>query len=236
MRQAVRFPFYAYGRPRIYGLSGNMLIDGPVKSGMIVFNHSMDRIGAPSLMSVQSEICNRGTIIFKGSCDIGTGNKIYVYETGKLTLGAYTRITDMCNVGCFTTIEMGDQSWLTHRGQMMDSNYHFLANFNKRIIPAYTAPIKIGTNCWIGNSTTVVGGTVLPDYTIVGSNSLVNKSVRDIPENSIIGGIPAKLISTGFRRVNNRELEQFLLHNLIIYPEAVYQMPEDMTMDDVSRL
>lgn len=70
MRQAVRFPFSAYGRPRIYGLSGNMLIDGSVKPGMIVFNYSMHRFGAPSLMSVQSEICNRGTIIFKGSCNI----------------------------------------------------------------------------------------------------------------------------------------------------------------------
>ena len=70
MRQAIRFPFYAYGRPRIYGLSGNMLIDGPVKPGMILFNHSMHRFGAPSLMSVQSEICNRVIIICKGSCDI----------------------------------------------------------------------------------------------------------------------------------------------------------------------
>lgn len=47
-----------------------MLIDGPVKPGMIVFNHSMHRFGAPSLMFVQSEICNRETIIFKGSCNI----------------------------------------------------------------------------------------------------------------------------------------------------------------------
>ena len=47
-----------------------MLIDSPVKPEMIVLNHSMDRFGAPSLMSVQSEICNRETIIFKGSCNI----------------------------------------------------------------------------------------------------------------------------------------------------------------------
>ena len=47
----------------------------------------------------------------------------------------------------------------------------------------------------------------MPDFTIVASNSLVGKDYSDIPESSMIGGIPAKLIATGFRKVENSKIE-----------------------------
>lgn len=77
---------------------------------------------------------------------------------------------------------------------------------NDSTIPTDSAEIYIGRNCWICNTTTVTGGAYLPDFTIVGSNSLVNKDFSEIPERSLIGGVPAKYISTGFLRVDNKEL------------------------------
>ena len=65
-----------------------------------------------------------------------------------------------------------------------------------------TKPIIIGNYCWICNSTTITGGAVIPDKTIVASNSLVNKNFSSLPPASIIGGIPAKHIKTGFRRLD----------------------------------
>lgn len=233
LNQAIKLPMFVYGRPRIYATSGSMRIEGKVKTGMIQFN--VVRAGAPSLMSIQSEFYNRGTIKFHGNSEIGTGNRIVVSKKGILSLGNFTKISDMCNIGCFSLIDIGELTRIAHRCQLLDSNYHFVANFNKMNIAHHTYPIKIGSNCWIGNSTTIAGGTVLPDYTIVGSNSLVNKSVKNIPENSIIGGIPAKLIATGFRRVNNsdveRELWQFFANN----PDSLYPMQKDMSQDYVSK-
>lgn len=53
--------------------------------------------------------------------------------------------------------------------------------------------------------------------------------MSSIPEESIIGGVPAKFISTGFRRVENslfnKEIHQFFHHN----PNAKsYPLPESI--------
>lgn len=47
-------------------------------------------------------------------------------------------------------------------------------------------------------------GTVIPDHTIVSSNSLCNKDYSDVPQFSIIGGIPARLISCNKKRCNDK--------------------------------
>ena len=232
LRQALFFPVWCYGRPRIYGLSGTMKVEGKVWPGMIRFNQV--KYAAPSNMAVQSEILNRGNIIFKGQGLIGTGTKIVVERYAQLEIGKNFKITDMCNIGCFKKIDIGEQSWIVHRCQVLDSNYHFVANFNKRIVPQYSAPITIGKGCWICNSSTVTGGTVLPDYTIVGSNSLVNKDFSNIPESSIIGGIPAKLIATGFRKVEDSRIEHEISQFYQTHPDGVFSIPEHATPDEYS--
>ena len=204
LKQAIKFPIFVYGRPRFYGLSGTMKIEGKIKPGMIKFNVTLP--GAPSNMSTQSEIFNNGTIIFKGKGEIGTGTKISTSFRATLQIGRNFRIADYCNITCSTQITIGEQNRIAHRCQIIDSNYHFIANFNKKIIPRYSRPISFGKGCWICNSSTITGGTILPDYTIIGSNSLVNKDFSTVPDSSIIGGIPAKLIATGFRKVENSHI------------------------------
>lgn len=136
LKQALRLPIFVYGRPRIYGLSGNIFIKGKVNVGMIKFN--VNRPGAPSLQSVQSELVNHGTIVFHGYGEIGTGNKLYVGKGALLEIGNNFKITDFVNIGCLKNIFIGEQSWIVHRCQIFDSNYHFIANFEKRIIPVST--------------------------------------------------------------------------------------------------
>lgn len=233
-RQAWRLPIFVYGRPRIYGLSGSMEVIGKVSSGMIRFNQN--KPFAPSNMAVQSEILNEGKIIFHGKGLIGTGNKVCVASHAILDIGENFKITDMCNIGCYSEISIGAQSRIVHRCQILDANYHYVANFYKRVVPRWTHPIKIGKGCWICNTTTVTGGTVLPDYTIVASNSLVGKDYSDIPESSMLGGIPAKLIATGFRRVENSKLERKIAAYYRENPHGLYQIPDDESMDRYSDL
>ena len=51
--------------------------------------------------------------------------------------------------------------------------------------------IRIGNNCWIGSGVVFLDGTILGDGCVVAANAVVTKS---FPDNSVIGGIPAKLI------------------------------------------
>lgn len=63
--------------------------------------------------------------------------------------------------------------------------------------------IKIGNNCFIGEGAIILYGVTLANNIVVAAGSVVTKSFCD--ENIIIGGNPAKVISSwSFFRENNK--------------------------------
>ena len=52
-------------------------------------------------------------------------------------------------------------------------------------------PILIQSNAWIGGNVTILPGVTIGKNAIVAAGSVVNK---DVPDNTIVGGIPAKVI------------------------------------------
>lgn len=230
IKQAIRFPIAVYGRPKFYCLSGNIILKGKIKFGMLKFNTS--KPGRPSFQNLQSELCNLGTIVCQSGY-IGCGNKIFVGNAAKLEIGDDIGITDMVNIGCLNHILIGNRVSITQRCQIMDSNYHLIADFRNGVVQNDTRPVQIGNGCWIGNSSTVNGGSNLPNFTIVASNSLVNKSSYEIPENSIIGGIPAKLIATGYRRIYKEEFINSVRLHYCKYSNT-FKIPQSWEIDECS--
>lgn len=56
---------------------------------------------------------------------------------------------------------------------------------------SYTKPITVGNDVWIGGNVTVIGGVHIGNNVIVAAGAVV---VKDVPDNSIVGGVPAKVI------------------------------------------
>lgn len=54
-----------------------------------------------------------------------------------------------------------------------------------------SAKVKIGNNVYFGNNCTVIKGVTIGDNCIIGTGSIVTK---DIPSNSVVAGVPAKVI------------------------------------------
>lgn len=54
-------------------------------------------------------------------------------------------------------------------------------------------PILIKKNAWIGANATILQGVTIGENAIVASGSVVSK---DVPDNTIVGGIPAKFLKT----------------------------------------
>lgn len=55
------------------------------------------------------------------------------------------------------------------------------------------ADVYIGENCFIAVGSTIMPGVTIGDQVIVGAGSVVTK---DVPSNTIVAGIPAKIIKT----------------------------------------
>ena len=72
----------------------------------------------------------------------------------------------------------------------------FYADFNHGLPPAerqttYPAPIVLGKNVWVGSNSTILQGVTIGDNAVVGAGAVVTK---DVEANTIVGGVPAKLI------------------------------------------
>ena len=83
----------------------------------------------------------------------------------------------------------------------MDTDRHEIRNLDTGVLSPSRKPIVIGDNVWIGNNVCINKGTVIPDNIIVSSNSLCNKNYSEVSPFSIIGGIPAKVLSSSKQRI-----------------------------------
>lgn len=230
--KAIRFPIFVYGRPKLYSTTGKVEIKGKLKIGMIKFNQS--NAYRPGNSTLKSEFFNRGLIVFNGPCTIGVGNKIAVYKEGIFEIGTHSLISEMCIISCFKNIKIGNYFRVAHRSQIMDSGFHYVANFNTRKIPNHTKPITIGDYCWVANTCSLMGGTVLPNHTIVASNSVVNKNYEDIKEGSFIAGAPAKVKAENLYRVYDSDINSILYDFFHIDNELLaYDIDEKWSYNDL---
>lgn len=217
LRQAWKFPVLVYGRPRIYSLYGRMECVDVCKPGMIKFNKT--NVGMPCHSGGNSIINNWGLIRFHGDANINTANKISIWQNGVLDIGEDVKISIYCNIVASCSVKIGNHTRIAHRSQIIDTNNHFIADFNKNKIYKLSRPIQIGDYCWVCNSSSITAGAIIPNKVIVSSNSVVGKDMSNIPEESIIGGQPAELISTGKRRVESRKLELEMYKYFKNHPE-----------------
>ncbi|SUX48408.1 acyltransferase [Chryseobacterium indoltheticum] len=102
-------------------------------------------------------------------------------------------------------IEIGDDVQITNDVKFFCHGASWL--FRKKY-PTFDffGKIKVGNNVYIGNNALIMAGVTIGDNVLIAAGAVVTKSV---PDNSIVGGNPAKIIG------NIYELEQkMLLYNL----------------------
>lgn len=60
-----------------------------------------------------------------------------------------------------------------------------------RLQPGVRGAVIIGDNCWLGAGTTILAGVTVGENSIIAAGAVVTS---DVPPNSIVGGVPAKVI------------------------------------------
>ncbi len=207
--QAIRFPVFIYKKTEIICAKGAVVIDAPhITSGMIRWGR-FDTYRSQGT----TRIINHGTIIFKGGGRILRGNDICVFSGGVLEIGDDFFLGENTMIYCQCDIKIGQSICLTYHSQIFDTDFHYSMNVATGEVARKVKPIVIGDYNWIGNKTTIKKGTKTPAHmTVAASYAVLNKDyTKDVPEYSIIGGVPAKLLSTGHGRIFNNELSRIAI-------------------------
>lgn len=70
---------------------------------------------------------------------------------------------------------------------------HPISPMGRRKYLSVAKPVTIGNDVWIGGNVTILPGVTIGNNVIVAAGAVVTK---DVPDNSLVGGVPAKLIRT----------------------------------------
>ncbi|AZO96610.1 acetyltransferase [Halocella sp. SP3-1] len=115
-----------------------------------------------------------------------------------LVIGKHCEMGDNVHIVAHEKVVIGDNCLMASKIFISDTNHGEYSGTNqsspdippnKR--PLTTSPVFIGDNVWIGENVCVLPGVSIGDGSIIGANSVVNK---DIPENCIMAGAPAKAV------------------------------------------
>lgn len=119
-----------------------------------------------------------------------TGGLQYI---GKgIKIGDRTTFGNDCMFGAAGGIEIGEDVVAGQFIRFHSENHNY--NDTSKLIREQGVShkgIKIGNNCWIGAGAVFLDGAELGDGCVVGTNAVVTKK---FPKNSVIAGIPAKII------------------------------------------
>lgn len=120
-------------------------------------------------------------------CDYGTniefGSNVHVNLSCYFMDGATITIGNNCFIGPYT-------------GFYTAAHPNAPAPRNEGLEQA--RPITVGDNCWFGANVSVMPGVTIGDNCVIAAGAVVTK---DMPDNSIIGGVPARVI----REVNESD-------------------------------
>ena len=110
-------------------------------------------------------------------------------DCGKnITIGKNVFINTGCRFQDQGGIRIGDHVLIGHNVVLATLNHDF-APYNRATM--HPAPIHIEDRVWIGANATVVPGVTIGENSIVAAGAVVTK---DVPPNTIVGGVPAKVL------------------------------------------
>ncbi len=111
---------------------------------------------------------------------------------GNVTFGDRVWFNRGCYVSVHGGLSIGDYSMFGEGVSIHDENHVIGSSSEPLPLRGFVVkPITIGKNVWVGAKATILQGVHIGDNAVIGANAVVT---HDIPANTIVGGIPARII------------------------------------------
>jgi serine acetyltransferase len=88
--------------------------------------------------------------------------------------------TNAITIGAFTTVAGFQSQFISHTIDIKENRQT-------------SRPISIGDYCFVGSNSVLLGGAALPNYSVLGAKSLLNKAYTQT--HRLYGGVPARELS-----------------------------------------
>lgn len=194
INEAISFPVFVSRNTLLRRINGKIQIQKSIlEPGMIRIGYGNVGIFDKQKSRVIWDVT--GNVVFKGEANIGHGSKVVVGKLGNLIFGERFTISAESSIICFCCIEFGNDCLLSWDVLVMDTDFHNIYSNEIGNQINIDKKITIGDNCWIGCRCLILKGAILAKSTILAANSLItNSKFPQISSDSIIGGIPAKVL------------------------------------------
>lgn len=132
------------------------------------------------------------TLAKKVGDNVSVHEDVYIKNPQNLSVGDNVSIHPMCYIEALGGLNIGSDVSIAHGTTIMTTDH----NYKAKDMPikdqgVIQKSVNIQDNVWIGAKATILCGNTIGTGSVIAAGAVVTK---DVAENSIMGGVPAKLI------------------------------------------
>ncbi|QTN24261.1 acyltransferase [Rhizobacter sp. AJA081-3] len=183
----------------------------------LTVGHTLAARGKFAAWGPGSRLGRRARLVSPGLCEVGAGvtlgeqawlNAKDDRGDGKPTLriGDGTYIGRLAHINAWRSVTIGRHVLIADRVFISDAD-HDHADPTRPILlqgDSFGGPVTLGDGCWIGIGAVILPGVSVGRNAVVAANAVVT---RDVPEHTVVGGIPAKVIKPIRTEAETRAIE-----------------------------
>ncbi len=155
-------------------------------------------------------IRGKNNVDFGGNLTVGVNLRLDVFEKTSdkdpvLKFGRNCQLNDYVHIGVVDSVTIGDDVLIASKVFITDHNHGDFSNDPQiNLAPSerknISMPVVIGNKVWLGEGVMILPGVTIGSNSVVGAGSVVTK---DIPNNSLAVGVPARVIKT-YNAIENK--------------------------------
>ncbi|MDP5231854.1 MAG: sugar O-acetyltransferase [Cellulophaga sp.] len=151
-----------------------------IKKLLIRLNNSTDEKEIRSLLSeIIGQKIDESTTVF---------TPFFTNYGKNIKLGKNVFVNHACSFLDLGGITIDDNVMIAPRVNLTSESHPIAVKHRKTLTVGH---IHIKRNAWIGTNATILAGVTIGENSVVAAGAVVHK---DVPDNTIVGGIPAKVI------------------------------------------